>query len=134
MFRITNIEEINAKYGRNIGTNMLINVVNLVKTNISSEYLFVRYMGPKFAIVFSGADVDDVEEFIADVKNKLESLTMELKPTNKSKTKNKTIYISPKSNFVVASYYKGTGIEEVTKKLEEYLDNAAADESTITGI
>jgi len=42
--------------------------------------------------------------------------------------------VSPKTNFVLATYYKGTGIEEVTKKLEEYLDNVGKDENTINSI
>ena len=40
----------------------------------------------------------------------------------------------PKLNFVISSYYKGTGLEEVLKKLEEYLDNANMNESEITNI
>ena len=34
-------------------------------------------------------------------------------------------------NFCVGSYYKGTGIESVTKKLEEYLDKADKKERNI---
>ena len=37
-------------------------------------------------------------------------------------------------NFVISSYYKGTGLEEVLKKLEEYLDTANINESDITNI
>ena len=131
MFNVANIEEINAKFGRNAGTEILINVVNSVKTSIASEYLFVRYMGPKFAIAFSGADIDGVTSFITDLKEKIEKIQYKVE-TNK-KTKNKMIAM-PKTNFVIASYYKGTGIEEVTKKLEEYLDNSAKTESAITSI
>ena len=40
----------------------------------------------------------------------------------------------PRLNFVISSYYKGTGLEEVLKKLEEYLDNADPNESDITNI
>ena len=133
MFRITNIEEINEKYGRNIGTKILIKVANTVKSNISSEYIFVRYMGPKFAIAFSGADIDGVTSFIGDLKEKIEEITMELESTRKTKTKQK-IEVKPKANFVVATYYKGTGIEEVTKKLEEYLDTCDKKENSITSI
>ena len=42
--------------------------------------------------------------------------------------------VSPRLNFVLSSYYKGTGLEEVLKKLEEYLDNADKNESDITNI
>ena len=41
---------------------------------------------------------------------------------------------TPRLNFVLSSYYKGTGLEEVLKKLEEYLDNADKNESDITNI
>ncbi len=133
MFNIVNIEEINEKFGRQIGTDILINVANTVKTNIASEYIFVRYMGPKFAIAFSGASVEGVTSFLSDLKSKIEEIQIEIEPKKKTKQQAK-IYVKPKSNFVIASYYKGTGIEEVTKKLEEYLDNCDKTESTITSI
>lgn len=133
MFSITNIEEINSAFGRDVGTQMLIKVVNAVKTSISSEYLFVRYMGPKFAIAFSGVDIDGVTSFVADLKEKIEGIKLEIESKRKTKANKKT-YVSPKSNFVVATYYKGTGIEEVTKKLEEYLDGCDKTENSITSI
>ena len=40
----------------------------------------------------------------------------------------------PRLNFAISSYYKGTGLEEVLKKLEEYLDHADGKESDITNI
>ena len=131
MFNISNIQDINDNYGRNIGTEILIDVVNTVKRNIANDYIFVRYMGPKFVIAFAGANEDGVVDFLADLKEKIEEIEMEIE--SKKKTKINTI-VKPKSNFVIASYYKGTGIEEVTKKLEEYLDNAEKGESTITSI
>ena len=133
MFSITNIQEINEKFGRNIGTELLIDVVNTVKSNIASNYIFVRYMGPKFVIAFAGADEDGVTDFLSDLKYKIEEIELEIEPKKKTKTKINTI-VKPTSNFVMANYYKGTGIEAVTKKLEEYLDNAEKDESTITSI
>ena len=39
-----------------------------------------------------------------------------------------------KLNFVISSYYKGTGLEEVLKKMEQYLDTADPNESDITNI
>lgn len=134
MFSITNIEEINEKFGRNVGTEMIINIANTVKTNISSEYIFVRYMGPKFAIAFSGADIDGVTDFLESLKNRIEEIQIEVQTKGKGKSKPTTIIVEPQTNFVIALYYKGTGIEEVTKKLEEYLDNSEKSESTITSI
>jgi len=130
MFNVTNIEEINKEYGRDIGTRIIINITNTIKSNISSEYIFVRYMGPKFAIVFSGADIEAAAEFTKMLKNNIDEIELNLSKKNKKKE----IIVSPKTNFVLATYYKGTGIEEVTKKLEEYLDNSDKNENTINNI
>ena len=133
MFSISNIEEINQKYGRNVGTNMILRVANMVKSSIHSDYVFVRYMGPKFAIAFSGIDVEGATDFLVDLKQDIENIQIELTGKGKDKKK-KTTLVQPQTNFVIGSYYKGTGIEEVTKKLEEYLDNSEKTESAITSI
>jgi len=130
MFNITNIDEINKIFGRDIGTRIIVSVTNTIKSNISSEYIFVRYMGPKFAIAFSGADVEAAIEFTEELRNNLNRIQLNLTKNNKKKE----IIVSPKTNFVLATYYKGTGIEEVTKKLEEYLDNADKNENDINSI
>lgn len=133
MFTINNIEEINEKYGRNIGTETIKRVAKTVQDNISDEYLFVRYMGPKFAVVFTGVNIDAVPDFIKTIKEELENIEI---PTGKVKSKkDKTeITVSPLTNFVISTYYKGTGIEELTKKLEIYLNEADKSESKIVCI
>ncbi len=130
MFSINNIEEINEKIGRKVGTELIIQVANTVKTNISSEYIFVRYMGPKFAIAFSGTEIENTIEFISNIKQNLENIKIVI---NNKKGK-KITEIQPVINFVLGTYYKGTGLEEVTKKLEEYLDNSPKTESAINYI
>ena len=130
MFTIANIEEINKKFSRNIGTDVIVKMTNLVKSSIASEYIFVRYMGPKFAIVFSGIDEEGVMNFTKSMKKEIEKIRL----AKKSKTSKQPEYTFPRTNFAMATYYKGTGLEEVTKKLEEYLDNADKDESNINYI
>lgn len=130
MFKIVNIEEINEKFGRKAGDNTIIQISNLVKKSISSEYLFIRYMGPKFVIVFSGVDTESVIGFVQNLKAYIENVTIEAGAA-KSKSKNS---IKPILNFVISNYYKGTGLEGVNKKLEDYLDNADSDESDINCI
>lgn len=145
MFRITNIEEINDNYSRKLGNQVIIQTSEYIKNNISNEYLFIRYMGPKFVIVFSGIDTDSVVEFITDVKNEAEKLKISLKTENieerdlgeikkKIKDKKEKEEVSPKLNFVLTTYYKGTGMEEVLKKLEQYIDSADKTENEITCI
>jgi len=106
--------------------------------NIADDYIFIRYMGPKFVIMFCGAEVSGVEDFIKDIKQSVEKLEIklyeddEIEENKKSKKTNQVV--KPKLNFVMGSYYKGTGLEEVLKKLEDYLDNADKAENNITTI
>lgn len=134
MFNITNIMDINEKFGRDAGTKAIIDISNIVKSSISSQYIFVRYMGPKFAIAFSGVDLEGVEEFIKTIKEEIEKISIKKEELSSNKRTKKRIYVHPKTNFILATYYKGTGLEEVTKKLEEYLDDADVDESNINCI
>ena len=107
-------------------------------------------MGPKFVIVFSGAEQSGVIDFINEIKSSTESLKISWKDDNKDmeeltlddinkkktrkKKKKEDFIVSPSLNFVVATYYKGTGIEEVLKKMEKYLDEASKEESQINNI
>ena len=145
MFRITNLEEINDKYSRKLGNQVVMDISEFVGNNISNDYIFIRYMGPKFVIVFSGIDVDSVTTFVTDIKNQAEELEISL-PINKNieeieietvdrkKKKEEPAKVKAKLNFVLTTYYKGTGMEEVLKKLEQYVDNTDKHENDITCI
>ena len=87
-------------------------------------------MGPKFVIVFVGKSEDDIIETIKSLKQDLEDTQVEY--TNEKTLE--TELVRPKINFVIGEYYKGTGIESVTKKLEEYLDKAPKQENNINFI
>ena len=132
MFRIMNIEEINKRQGREAGTKLIEELSNIIKRSISSQYIFVRYMGPKCAIAFSGVDIDGVESFVSSIKEELEAV--EITKTEEKNSKKKKEKMFAQMNFVLTTYYKGTGLEEVTKKLEEYLDDCDKDESNINCI
>lgn len=43
-------------------------------------------------------------------------------------------YAKIKLNFVLTTYYKGTALEKLLKKLEEYMDNAPATENEVSSI
>ena len=57
-----------------------------------------------------------------------------MKLNDEERGKHKKCEVCPKLNFTLSTYYKGTGLEEVLKKQEEYLDNCDANESNITNI
>ncbi len=146
MFRIANLEEINEKCGRNIGNEIVTEVSNIIKQRMSSQYIFVRYMGPKFVMVFSGVEQESLQEFLKDVKLEMEDMQIVEEPEEiesihtiqgrkvriKETTDRKEA--SPKINFVTSTYYKGTGLEKLTKKLEEYIDQADKSENQINYI
>jgi GGDEF domain-containing protein len=146
MFRIANIEEINEKTSRQMGNDIITEISNIVKTRMNSQYIFVRYMGPKFVIVFSGVEEGSLEEFLTDLKAEIEELAIieeeevveKVREIKGKRVKVKEVKpqkeATPKINFVVSTYYKGTGLELLTKKLEEYLDTASKDESQINYI
>ena len=145
MFRITNLEEINDKYSRKLGNQVIIDISDFIGNNISNDYLFIRYMGPKFVVVFSGVDIDSVTTFITDIKNQAEEIEIsipvddgieeiEIEAIDRKKKKEESAKVKAKLNFVLTTYYKGTGMEEVLKKLEQYVDNAEKTENDITCI
>ncbi len=146
MFRITNIEEINKSINREMGNDMITEISNVIKSKMAAQYVFVRYMGPKFIIVFSGVEENSVEEFLTSLKEEIENLELVQDEEEVQKIriiKGKKVRIreikerqtaSPKLNFVVSTYYKGTGLEQLNKRLEEYIDQAPADESQINYI
>ena len=133
MFRISNIEEIN-RISRELGNKVITKVSNFIKQNISDNYIFVRYMGPKFVIVFCGVDTNSASSFVNEIKENTEKLvvkldeqnftTEELGKTTKKKAKKRNVQaeVSPTINFMISNYYKGTGIEAVLQKLEKYID------------
>lgn len=140
MFKIMNLEETNRKVNRDTGNQVIIDVCDYIKEKLSREYIFVRYMGPKFAIAFSGIETDGVVEFLNDLKKEVEVIEIEdviaAEANEKSKThrKKKVVITKPRLNFVLTTYYKGTALEAVLKKLEEYLDSAPDSESEINKI
>jgi len=146
MFKITNIEKINKSINREMGNDIITEISNVIKSKMAAQYIFVRYMGPKFIIIFSGVEEGSVEEFLSELKEEIENLEMiqdeeeveKIRIIKGKKVRIKEIIpeqvASPKLNFVVSTYYKGTGLEQLNKKLEEYIDGAPGDESQINYI
>ena len=129
MFRIINLEEINEDISRKTGDTIITKVCEAVRSNLSSEYIFVRYMGPKFAIVFSGIDKKAVAGFMEQIKEQVEAI--ELEPVDVEFEDQEEVLAKPKINIIMSTYYKGTALEGVLKKLEEYLDKADKNENKI---
>jgi len=77
LFKIVNLPEINEEIGRKTGNDVVTEISSFVKNNLSTEYVFVRYMGPKFAIVFSGVETKGAFEFMKSLKLQMEALNIQ---------------------------------------------------------
>ena len=74
-------------------------------------------------------------DFVNDIKENTEQLDISLDENfevkeiedkdkkKKTKRKKKSAVVKPALKFVISTYYKGTGIEEVLKKMETYVDD-----------
>ena len=145
MFKIANIEEIN-KISRELGNKVITEVSRHIKQSISDNYIFVRYMGPKFVIVFCGIDVSNASNFVNELKDSTEKLDIKLVEDSytveeldvvkkgRRKKKKQNVSVSPTLSFVISTYYKGTGIETVLKSLETYIDDESHNINEINNI
>ena len=133
MIKVMNIVDINENLGRHTGNQVITKVSDMIRQNIAAEYVCVRYMGPKFVVVFSGIEVDGISEFLKDMKKYIETLEVEQveEDVYEGETAQK---VSPIVNMAVTTYYKGTALEGTTKKLEKYLDESKENESQINYI
>lgn len=149
IFKIVNLPQINKDIGREVGNETITEVAHMVSSNLASNYIFVRYMGPKFAIAFSGVDISGVANFMKDLKRNLENIkipyedefddeyadedeyyetgtepddspTAEEKEMHKKEEKS----VSPKIKIAISRYYKGTSLDGTLKKIEEYIDSS----------
>jgi len=138
MFKIVNLNIINDTISRKTGNSVVTAVSKYVKENLASEYIFVRYMGPKFAIVFSGVEGNGVTNFMKDMKQKVESLQINYEQDyyknipEDDERRNAQNVVSPKIRVAVATYYKGTALDGALKKMEEFIDSS--DEATINNL
>ena len=132
MFRIVNLEKINEDISRKTGDAIISKVCEVVRANLSNEYVFVRYMGPKFAIAFSGIDEQAVMSFMQQLKEKIETISIEPVDVEFETEEGKEqVNVQPKINVIISTYYKGTALEGVLKLEEEYLDKVSNMQSEI---
>ena len=143
MFKIVNIQDINTQWGREYGNELITKISDVVKQNLNENYILVRYMGPKFVIVFAGIEKEGAKGFLEDLKLQIEAIKI-MKKKEESNEESSNIenldienidlendesennedeeYVSPAVNIILTTYYKGTSIDGTTKKLEEVID------------
>ncbi len=72
LIQLTNLGDINATYGREVGNRLLERAATLMKDIFSNEHIFIRYSGGKFCIVSLGMGAESlhgtVERYLTSVK------------------------------------------------------------------
>ncbi len=101
MLKIINLEKINQDISRKTGDEVITQVCNTIRANLSSEYIFVRYMGPKFAIVFSGIEKKAVADFMQQIKEQVEKL--EIEPVDVEFEDAEDVLAKPKINVIIST-------------------------------
>ena len=83
------------------------------------------------AIVFSGADSSGVNNFMQELKSKIEAMQIvaaddykEVSKQDDGQDENSDVevVVSPKIRVAISTYYKGTSLDGALKKVEEYID------------
>lgn len=140
MFKIMNIQAVNEEWGREYGNLLITKISDVVKQNINNNYIFVRYMGPKFVIAFAGVEKEGALGFLEDLKLQIEAIKITSDENEKLDIEDEEdltdeeyeseelyedekSYVSPAINIIMTTYYKGTSIDGTTKKLEETIDS-----------
>lgn len=128
IFKIVNLPDINKNISRETGNSTVTAVAKYVEKNLAKNYILVRYMGPKFAIIFSGVDVQSVGNFMRELKERVEKLQIEYAKDYYKHAKLPEDHnieedlVKPKIRVVIATYYKGTSLDGALKRIEEYID------------
>ncbi len=138
MIKIVNLPEINLNISRQTGDAVVRSVSEVIKKNISQNYIVVRFRGPKFCIVFTGADIGGVVNFSTSIKAQIESLKVSVAndyfnslerlgvalEDEQIKQIENTLVVSPRVKIAISQYAKGVRMDQVLKKLENYIDSS----------
>ena len=116
VLEITNLVDINDGYGREFGNIAMKELVENIKIVLSEDDIFVRYVGAKFVIIFSGSEPKDIKDVISELKYNIEKIKIMVK---------KDSYVLPRLNIVVVKYYSGSCFDIILKEIDEYLEENA---------
>lgn len=124
LFEMTNIMDVNETIGREAGNKCMTEISDRMKEYLPDTSIFVRYMGPKFAVAFPGSQIEDLQNVFVEMKKTLESKKVKVRARTSTELK---------INLVAGTYYKGTGLDSLIRKLEDKLVETTS-ENTITVI
>lgn len=118
MIKINNLKEINKKYGRETGNEIITEISKVIKNVDNEKIQAVRYYGPKLAIVFPNVEKINNETLEKIGLNKIYNDIKLIEIRKKILFK-----VKPKVNIAYCIYERNTRLHKITEKLENHLDN-----------
>ena len=118
---IDRFKSINETFGRQIGDEVLISVVQQIKHSIRSDDLVLRYAGEEFVICFNSITRKHFEQLLEQIRQNVSSLFADPDKTARITLSiggcyghNKTDYLLLKANDALIEAQKGAGIVIIT--------------------
>ncbi|MNO75452.1 diguanylate cyclase [compost metagenome] len=113
MFCLSNLNDINDKYGRTVGNTVLIKTINVIKELVVKDSIHIRYSGKRLLIICPNTDSEAlhgmVERLLSGIKNEAVYINEEA--------------IVMDTQIVMHTFKKQNNIEKELQKMVSYLDN-----------
>ncbi|MEG1705701.1 MAG: diguanylate cyclase [Clostridia bacterium] len=108
-----NLAQINNEFSRDIGNQILIKAVNVIRELVSSETMCVRYSGARILLLMPGTTSETVHSSIERMLGRIKSDAIE-------NIDNK--YISLNTQVLIHTFKKQNNIEKEVQKMVAYID------------
>ncbi len=114
LIQLSNLPEINDKYGREVGNRLLKKAASQLREMLSSDNILVRYSGSKFCVACPGITVDilhtTMERFLGNIKVYSEAVGDSA--------------VSLELNIVMHEVKKQSNVEKELDKMVNYIKNS----------
>lgn len=109
---ISNIPEINDKYGRSTGNEILAKVVNIMKETVSKDDILVRYSGIKLLIIVPNCSVEQKQEEMERILTRFKTISLDRDDEN----------VVPDVKIIMHTFRKQNNIEKEIQKMSRAID------------
>lgn len=109
---IENIPEINEKYGRSTGNEMLNSVVNIIKESVNKEQILVRYSGIKLLIIVPDCSIEEKQGEMERILTRFKTISLVREGEE----------IKPDIKIIMHTFRKQNNIEKEIQKMTRALD------------
>ena len=109
---IDNIPEINEKYGRSTGNEILTKVVNIMKETVSKDDILVRYSGIKLLIIIPNCSVEQKQEEMERILTRFKTISLDRGGEN----------VIPNIKIIMHTFRKQNNIEKEIQKMTRAID------------